>query len=165
MLGLQRTDFLETKPARSNAFPRQAMADNGSGLMVSGIAVGGGWRPLPIRRRKAATLRFGRQRRPIWQSSRVWRLPRATDLVSLAIQGHDRGGLVTAESLAAGLAIERELLIAAPPGAVKSTAMLQIAEALVATPTFVPIIVPLNERSVDIFMPLRIECVLSLRGP
>ncbi|MER9262069.1 MULTISPECIES: hypothetical protein [unclassified Mesorhizobium] len=91
--------------------------------------------------------------------------PKQPIAVSLAIQGHDRGGLVTAESLAASLAIERELLIAAPHGTGKSTAMLQVAEALVATPTFVPIIVPLNERSVDIFMPVRIECVLSLRGP
>lgn len=75
--------------------------------------------------------------------------PKQPIAVSLAIQGHDRGELVTAVGLAAGLSIERELLIAAPPGTGKSTAMLQIAEALVATRTFVPIIVPLNEWSVD----------------
>lgn len=75
--------------------------------------------------------------------------PKHPIAISLAIQGHDRGELVTAAGLASGLSIERELLIAAPPGTGKSIAMIQIAEALVATRTFVPVIVPLNEWSVD----------------
>ncbi|RWM01751.1 MAG: hypothetical protein EOR68_09150 [Mesorhizobium sp.] len=80
---------------------------------------------------------------------RLETFPKHAISISLAIQDDDRGELVTAEGLAAGLSIERELLIAAPPGTGKSTAMIQIAEALVATRTFVPIIVPLNEWSVD----------------
>ncbi|TIS45588.1 hypothetical protein [Mesorhizobium sp.] len=80
---------------------------------------------------------------------RLETFPKHPIAISLAIQGDDRSELVTAVGLAAGLSIERELLIAAPPGTGKSTAMIQIAEALVATRTFVPIIVPLNEWSVD----------------
>lgn len=75
--------------------------------------------------------------------------PKHPIAISLAIKGHDRGELVTAAGLAAGLSIERELLIAAPPGTGKSTAMTQMAEAMVEARTFVPIIVPLNEWSVD----------------
>jgi hypothetical protein len=76
--------------------------------------------------------------------------PKHPIAISLAIQGHDRGELVTAAGLSAGLSIERELLIAAPPGTGKSTAMTQIAQALIEARTFIPVIVPLNEWSVDI---------------
>lgn len=75
--------------------------------------------------------------------------PKHPIAISLAIQGQERGELVTAAGLAAGLSIEREMLIAAPPGTGKSTALTQIAEALVEARTFVPIIVPLNEWSVN----------------
>lgn len=75
--------------------------------------------------------------------------PKHPIAISLAIKGGNRGELVTAAGLAAGLSIERELLIAAPPGTGKSTAMIQMAEAMVQARMFVPIIVPLNEWSVD----------------
>ncbi|MET2830956.1 NACHT domain-containing protein [Mesorhizobium shangrilense] len=114
---------------------------------------------------EVSTGRLGAAANPVWEGgdTEVWTaaaadlakfkssetFPKHPISVSLAIQGYDRGELVTAVGLAAGLSIERELLIAAPPGTGKSTAMIQIAEALVATRTFVPIIVPLNEWSVD----------------
>ena len=75
--------------------------------------------------------------------------PKHPIAISLAIQGHARRELVTAAGLAAGLSVERELLIAASPGTGKSTALTQMADALVEIRTFVPIIIPLNEWAVD----------------